>query len=136
MADIDVDVPSLMLINGPQGSGKSRLITYLMHKLRKKFDYGIIFTNTFFDSDPFPFIKPEYIHPEYDEEVLENLMNKQAKLIEKGIIKEAFVIMDDCLDDPGEFKSAALKKLSTQCRHYHITLIMSTQYCNALPSRM
>jgi hypothetical protein len=63
-------------------------------------------------------------------------MKKQAKLIEKGIIKEAFVIFDDCLDDPGEFKSAALKKLSTQCRHYHITLIMSTQYPNCLPSRL
>ena len=60
----------------------------------------------------------------------------QEKLVSKGKIREAFVIFDDCLDDPNEFTSPALKRLSTQLRHYHITVIFSTQYCNLLPTRM
>ena len=33
---------------------------------------------------------------------------------EKEIINEAFVIFDDCIDDPDQFKSKALKRLTTQ----------------------
>ena len=133
---MDIETPSLIIINGTQGSGKSWLIKYMMYKLRKKFSYGLVFTNTFFDNKPFKYIPDLFVHPEYDEEKLIALMDLQAKLVEKGNIKEAFVIFDDCMDDPGQFKSLALKRLTTQCRHYHITVIFSTQYCNHLPARM
>lgn len=42
------------------------------------------------------------------------------------------MIFDDAIDDPDEFKSKALEKLSVQLRHYDITLFFSTHYCNAL----
>lgn len=103
--------------------------------IEKKFFNGICFTNTKFDN-PFPCIDADFIHPEYSEEALENLMEIQANLVKKKIVKQCFVIFDDCLDDPGEFQSAALKRLSTQLRHYNIALIMSTQYCNLLPPRI
>lgn len=136
--ELNIDTPSLNIIVGMQGIGKSTLIRFLMYKWRKKFDYGVVFCNTFFDknNDSFDYMPPEFVHSEYNEAILENLMNIQAKLIEKGIKKNAVVIFDDCLDDPNEFKSVALKKLSTQLRHYNITLIFSTQYSNAIPSRM
>ncbi len=107
-----------------------------MYQLRKKFAFGIVFTNTFFDDNPFDYLPIKYIHPSYDENSLEKLMNIQEKLVKKNKIKKSFVIFDDCLDDEGEFQSRALKRLSTQLRHYHITLIMSTQYTNLLPARM
>ncbi len=132
----NLDIPALILIVGAQGLGKSHLIRYLMNKMRKKFDYGLVFTNTFFDDNPFDYIDAEYVHPEYDEDKLQNLMDIQAKLIEKGVKKNAFVIFDDCIDDPNQFNSPVLKRLCTQLRHYNITVIFSTQYCNALPSRM
>lgn len=134
MDKFNLITPSLNIIIASQGSGKSHLIKYLMYKLRKNFDYGLVFSNTFFDDDPFPYIEDKtLIHPEYNEEVLENLMKIQAKV---GKRKSAYVIFDDCIDDPEEFKSPVLKKLSTQLRHYNITIIFTTQYCNALPPRM
>ena len=135
MDNFNLTTPSLNIIVGAQGLGKSHLIKMIMHKLRKKFDYGIVFTNTFFDNNPFPYIEDEYIHPEYNEKVLENLMDIQAKLIGEGKKKSAFVIFDDCIDDDKEFSSPTLKRLTTQLRHY-LTVIFSTQYCNAIPSRM
>lgn len=138
MADFEIDIPSFIIINGFQGGGKTHLIRYLMFKYRKMFSYGLCFTNTYFDTNKsgFDYIPDELIYPEYNEEALENLMNIQAKLVEKGITKHAYCILDDCLDSPQEFTSPVLKRLTTQCRHYNITVIFSTQYCNSLTSRM
>ncbi len=63
-------------------------------------------------------------------------MDIQAKQVKKGKIKEAYVIFDDCIDDPDQFSCRELKRLTTQLRHYHITVIFSTQYVNQLPPRM
>lgn len=131
---MDIEIPGLILINSPQGGGKSHLIRYMMYQLRKKLDYGIVFTNTFFEDDSFDYINKKYIHPEYNPNVLEGLMNIQANLIDaRGPKKEAFVVFDDCID-PKQFKDPKLKELCTQLRHYHITVIFATQYANILPT--
>lgn len=132
---MDIEIPSLILINSPQGGGKSHLIRYIMYQHRKKFDYGIVFTNTYFEDDSFDYVPKDYVHPEFDEEILSNLMTIQQNLIKKNIIKEAFVIFDDCIDRT-QFESSILKRVCTQLRHYHITVIFSTQYANLLPTYM
>ncbi len=133
---MNIEFPSLILINGMQGMGKSHLIRYIMSKYKKEFDYGIVFTNTFFDENPFDYIPPEYVHPEYNEGILVKLMDKQADLVGRGVKKSCFVIFDDCIDDEGQWSSKPLKRLTTQLRHYNITVIISTQYVNAIPSRI
>lgn len=133
---MELKIPGSFILCGSQGTGKSTLIHYMMYKLRKKFKYGLVFTNTFFDNDPFPYIPKKYIHPEYSEEALTKLMDIQADLVAKKKINECFVIFDDCINSNEQFKSDALIRLCTQLRHYHITLIMSTQYCNKLPGIM
>lgn len=136
MSDMKIDIPSLILINGIQGCGKTHLIRYIMHKFRKVFSYGLVFSNTSFDThnSGFDYIPREYQYPEFDEQAIINLMNIQAKLIEKNINKQAFIILDDCLFDPAQFTNPTLKKLCTQLRHYNITVIFSSQYCNAIPA--
>ena len=131
---MNIDIPSLILINGSQGLGKSYLIRYLMYEHRKDFHFGVIFTNTYFEDDSFEYVKKSYVHPEYNEEVLQNLMDLQIKNKEKGIEKQGFVIFDDCLYDRLQFSSEVLKRLCTQLRHFNLTVIMSTQYPNSLPS--
>lgn len=132
---MNIKIPSLLLINAPQGSGKSHLIRYIMHNLRKKLDYGIVFTNTLFEDDSFDYINKKYIHPEYNPDILSSLMKIQSNLVEEGNIKEAFVIFDDCID-AAQFKCPKLKQLCIQLRHYHITVIFATQYTNLLPTWM
>ena len=132
-----LNIPSLLIINGIQGSGKSNLIKYLMSKNKDEFCYGLVFTNTSFDTSDqssFDYISKRFVHSEYNEDILEGLMNIQAGLIKQGIIKESFVIFDDCLD-ADVFNSRCFKRLSTQLRHYHITVILSTQYPHCIPPR-
>ena len=76
-----LNIPSLLIINGIQGSGKSNLIKYLMSKHKDEFSYGLVFTNTSFDitdQSSFDYIPKRIVHSEYNEEVLESLMNIQA----------------------------------------------------------
>lgn len=132
---LQIELPSLILLNATQGSGKSHLIRYLMHMNRKKFDYGIIFCNTHFEADSFDYIDKKFVHPEYNPEVLSNLMKIQAKLVEEGVIKQAYVVFDDCIQ-ASQFQCPNLKQLCTQLRHFHITVIFATQYTNLLPTWM
>jgi len=136
MSDFSISIPSLNIITASQGSGKSHLIRYICYELRKQIDYAVVFSNTFFDNDPFDYIKDGFVHPEFNEEVVENMMEIQAKLVEKNKIKEALMIFDDCLDDLNQWNSPCMKKLTTQLRHYHITVIIATQYCNIIPARV
>jgi hypothetical protein len=129
--------PFLLVLNGCQGSGKSTLIKWIMREnslSKTPFSFGIVFTNTAFEGS-FPYIPKKYIYENFDENVLKNLMNIQKNNVKKGIHKEAFVILDDCLDDEKQWESPALKKLSTQLRHYNISLIITTQYCHLIKPR-
>lgn len=129
--------PALIIINGTQGSGKSHFLKYLMRENSlgpTPFQFGIVFTNTAFEGS-FPYIPKKYIFENFDENVLKNLMNIQKNNVKKGIVKQAFVIYDDCLDEPQQFHNETMKKLSTQLRHYNITMIITTQYAHILGPR-
>jgi hypothetical protein len=131
--EIISDKSSLTIISGMTGLGKSHLIRYLMFQNRKDFDFGIVFCNTHFEDGSFDYVPKGFVHEEYDEEVLINLMETQKDLLSKGISKRVFIIFDDCLD-PEQFKSPILKKLPIMGRHYNISCIMSTQYPQLIPS--
>jgi len=107
-----------------------------MYKLRHTFDFGVIFCNTCFEPGSFEFMSDtDFIHDEYDEQVLSDLMNIQAEAIANGQNTHAFVIFDDAIDGEKQWNSSYLKKLCTQLRHYNITVIISTQHINAIPPR-
>lgn len=133
--NLDLSEAKLILLCAKQGSGKTHCINTILYYFKDYFECGIVFTNTKFD-EPFPSFPDKFIFDYYSEDALTNLMKKQENLVKKGITRPCVVIFDDCLDDPGEFSSEPLKKLATQLRHYNITLIMSTQYCNLLPPRI
>lgn len=124
---LNITIPSLCIICGKPASGKSYVIRYLMSCYRKKFDYGIIFSNTAAFNNGFDYVPQQYVHSAYSERPIKNLMELQKGLIQKGVRKRAFIIFDDCLS--GEFNSDVMNSLVSQFRHYLITVIISTQYC-------
>ncbi len=132
---MDIEIPGLLIINSEQGGGKTHLIRYLMHKYRHSFDFGIVFTNTYFEDGSFDYIDKKYVHPEYNPDILANLMKLQMGLIIEKTLKEAFVIFDDSIEKD-QFACPILKNLCTQLRHYHIMVIFATQYANILPTWM
>jgi hypothetical protein len=120
-----------LIINGKQGSGKSHLITYVMRENNlssNRFDYGIVFSNTLWEDGSWDYLPENFVYKEFNEFALTNLMKLQKENHKKRIKTSAFVIFDDCLDDADQFTSSFIKKLSTQLRHYNITIIISTQY--------
>lgn len=135
---MDLTPPYLLIINGKQGSGKSHFIKYLMRETyfsNNKWDYGIVFSNTAWENGSWDYLPEKYVYEEYVEKVLINLMAIQKKNLEKKINSSCFVIFDDCLDDKDQWTSSCMKKLSTQLRHYNITMIISTQYPHLIPPR-
>lgn len=130
---MDITTPSILIINGICGSGKSYVIKYIMYMMQNKLDYGLVFTNTSFDDQNYDFIADrDYIHPQYDEEKLHNLMKIQEQQTKEDR-HPAFVIFDDCLYDPQQWSSRYLRRLLTTYRHYNIFIIISTQYPNHVP---
>lgn len=136
---LKLEPPYLLIINGKQGSGKSHCIKYILRENmlsnNKKFDFGIIFSNTAWEDGSWDYLPKNYVYEDYHEDILSNLMKLQKNNLSKGIHTSAFVIFDDCLDDADQFTSKSLKKLSTQLRHYNISLIISTQYPHLVPPR-
>jgi hypothetical protein len=128
-----LDKTTFIIVSGLQGGGKSHFIRYLMYRNRKRFNWGIVFTNTGFAGDNFDYIPQKYVHPVYNQKALLSLMNVQKKLIGDGKSPEAFVIFDDCLFGK-QWNDNEFKSLITQLRHYHVTCIISCQYPQSIPS--
>lgn len=128
---LNLDLPGLYMICGLQGGGKSHLIRFMMYENRKKFDCGVVFSNTGFVDGNFDYIDKRFVHLEYSEEVLRNLKDIFRKQIEAGKHPRGFVIFDDCLSGK-QWRSAELVSLVTQVRHYNITVVISTQYPKAI----
>lgn len=126
---LPLKIPSLITINGQQGSGKSQIIRYIMYTYQRVLDIGVVFTNTYFTDDSYDFVPKRRVHPLYDEKVLEKLMDIQ--MTRKGY---AYVIFDDCLHGERQWSSKVLSRLVTQIRHYRILMIITTQYPVKIPS--
>jgi hypothetical protein len=94
---MNISIPGMIIICGLQGGGKSHLICYIMHENQKKFDWGIVFSNTGFLADNFDCIDKRFLHAKYDELTLANLKSIHEQLVEKGKKPCRFVIFDDCL---------------------------------------
>jgi len=124
---MNISLPTSIIISGKPKSGKSHAIKYFMLENFNKFAYGVVFCRSKFDGK-YNYIPDKFVHGDYNEGVLDNLMSIQKRIIENGYQpQEAFVIFDDCLD---VFESATFKKLIVMYRHYHITIIIATQYIN------
>jgi len=128
---MNLRAPFFLIIAGKPESGKSYLIKYLMMLNNPQysgdpFQYGIVFTKTKFNGG-YDYLPQKFVHSIYREEVLRNLLRIQS---ETQAQYRCFVIFDDCLE---AFNSNLFTDLSTQYRHYNISLIVSTQYIYKVP---
>lgn len=137
---LNLTPPFLLIINGRQGSGKSHLIKYIFRENSisdTPFHYGIVFSNTAGFEGSHKYIPKEYIFDRFEPLAVRNLMDIQKGLTKKKRKKKcAFILFDDCLDDYKQFSNEYIKKLSTQLRHYNISMLISTQYPHLIPPRV
>jgi hypothetical protein len=135
--------PSMMLLVGKSGSGKSNLLVNLCKDpaLMGDFYDEIYFISPTAEVDDLVAhlkLKPENIWSDLEKAVgdLEILMDNQAHDIERyGIIKtdKVLVIVDDAVADKKFIKSDILTKLAIHGRHNLMSSIISTQSYTKVP---
>lgn len=133
-----VEHPSIVLI-AKRGSGKSWLVRTILKHFHS-IPMGIIISRTE-RMDPFysKFFPDSFIYYEYKTSIIEKLLARQLKIKEKNqsriangkkpIDTRAFIVMDDCLSQKGEWaKDKVIKELLFEGRHYDIMYILTMQY--------
>jgi hypothetical protein len=135
--DMFVEHPSIVMI-AKRGSGKSWVVRAILEYFRD-IPVGLIISPTDKMSSFYGTFFPEsYIHYEFKSEIIQKVMYRQGKIIDKKKDKNAhgtdidtrcFVIMDDCLGQKGKWvNDPAIQELLFNGRHYHIMYILTMQF--------
>jgi len=129
--------PSIVMI-AKRGSGKSVVCKAILRHF-SNIPVGMIIAptdrmNCFYGN----FFPNTYIHYDYRSDIIEKLLYRQDKIIEKRKNKEkknikidsrAFIVMDDCLSKKGTWmKDQPITELLYNGRHYELMYILTMQY--------
>jgi hypothetical protein len=131
--------PAIVMI-AKRASGKSWVSRSIL-KHFKNIPVGIVIAPTEkMSTPPFysEFIPDTYIHYEYKSEIIEKLIYRQDKMIEKQQEREkegkiidprAFILMDDCLSKKGSWmKDQPIMELLFNGRHYRLMYLLTMQF--------
>lgn len=123
---------TLTLIIGPQGTGKSTIVKELCYQLRNKVDYAIGFSAT--ESSMSEFIPASLIYNNFDEDVLQGLIDQQRSKCQDRDKLRALVVFDNMDHDKTLATCKAIRELFNSHRHLQITVIMTLQcFIDLLP---
>jgi hypothetical protein len=118
---------------GRRRSGKTVLVTDLLHHKRNVFPCGIVLSGTEESNSYYSKLLPDsFIYSDFDEEALWKVIDRQQKLREQQNGK-CFVVLDDCAYDRKSMNSKVLKYLANNSRHLNIMVILTIQYCMSIP---
>lgn len=148
--DLDVIVPNIQNMNdydqggskivviGKPKSGKSYLIRDLLYSKKHIFSTGLVINGTedsnHFYSNMFP---DTFIFEQMDENIIKNFKRRQR--LAKQLITEnpwSVLILDDCMDKTGIFKTNLFQDVFKNGRHWKMLLIMSMQYSMDIPPNL
>jgi len=128
--------PATCVFIGKRGTGKSTLVADILYQLRK-INAGVAISATE-DGNAFyaNFIPDVLIHSEYKPEIIEQVINRQKKIIAKNkndIEGDVFVLLDDCMYDKKMIRDTNIRGIFMNGRHWRITFMLTMQYCMDLP---
>lgn len=122
-----IDIPSVVLIAAPPGSGKSHLIRWILREkcLAGEFNHGLVITSTKNFSEDYDFLPSSWVKSEYRDSLIEKFIQIQ----EDNPESQAFLVLDDVIGK-ATLKSKTFLNLITCFRHYRITILIAVQYIN------
>jgi len=121
-------------IIGKPGSGKSFLIRDIIRTFAHVIPVAMIFSGSeeynHFYGEMFPDL---YIRPEYIEEDMKMLEDRQKKVMASSTNPTALLVIDDCADDTKIFKRPQFQRHFKNSRHWQVLTLLGLQYCNDIP---
>lgn len=134
-----MEFPSLSLIFGMPGMGKTSLVEFILRNRYKEFRYGYIWSGSKHDDD-YSFWDERFVSDIYDDKVLERILSKQRQIrmteARRGVPREArskmFIVFDDQTGH-ANFGSDLFKELITQRRHFGIAVFVVLHNITSVP---
>jgi len=132
-----IDYSKVCLFIGKRGTGKSWCVRDIMYHCRKIPSALVVSgterVNKFYGSH----IPDIFIHENWSADLIQGVVNKQERAIEKygvgGKGHEIMVLFDDIMFDKKWIKDKTTKALFMNGRHYKILFLVTLQYALGLP---
>jgi hypothetical protein len=134
---------SVIVLIGKRNTGKSFLTKDLLY-YKQSIPVGTVISateevNGFYKE----MVPPVFIHNEYNEDIVQKVIQRQEKLIFKKKQNgndrtnlDTFVIFDDCLYDNTWTRSKHVRSMFMNGRHYKIMFIITMQYAMGIPPNL
>lgn len=131
------NIPFSWILIGPSGTGKSNMLLNVLEFYKKHFkEHHIILFSPSLGLDPKTSeIKAGWKYADFNPAIIESVIEQQKKIMKEKPKKvpEILIIMDDCIAEPGAFNhKGVLEKLFYRCRHFHCSLLITSQKYSSL----
>ena len=125
----DYEGGSKIVVVGKPGTGKSSLIKGLLYSKRHIFPVGMVMSGSEDTNHSFSEIMPNtFIYNEYNEEKLKDFIRRQKLASQHLPCPWAFLVIDDCTDDPKIFNKPLQNALFKKGRHWKCLYLLALQY--------
>lgn len=125
---------SKIVFIGKPGTGKSTLIRYILYSKMDIIPIAVAMNgterSTNFYGDIFP---PLFVYEKYNEHILEEFVKRQQLAKDTLSNPWAILLLDDCTDAKGVFKSEIQNTIFKNGRHWKMLYMLSLQYSVDLP---
>jgi len=124
--------PFIISIHGKPASGKSHLMKYILCHMRAKgkIDVIFIFTSTKKNNFYNNMVNTKFVM-HYNEKLLAQIWKKAEAISNRR--KNILLVFDDCIGSVN-WKASIVDEVFSNHRHNHVSILVSTQYPNKLPT--
>lgn len=126
---------SKIVIIGKPKSGKSYLIRDLLYSKKHIFPVGMVINGTEDSNGFYSNIFPEtFIYDKMNQNAIQNFKRRQRLAKSLSLPNPwSVLILDDCMDQTGIFKTPLFQDIFKNGRHWKMMLIMAMQYSMDIP---
>ena len=126
---------ALVVCIGKRGTGKTTLVTDLLSHYVGQIPMSFVMSGTEESNEHYQkCFPPLYIYSGYDQDVVQQLILQQKKMIrclKKNKSDEsphALLLLDDCMYDRGITRSKTMRELFYNGRHFKLLVVITMQY--------
>ena len=136
----EISDDKVVVLIGKRETGKSFLTKDLLYH-HQDIPIGTVISGTEGANEFYTkFVPSIFIHEDYSPPVINNVIKRQKKVIDKikesndsSIDPRAFLILDDCLYDNSWLKDKNMRRIFMNGRHYKLLFVLTMQFALGVP---